>query len=267
MCKILWGMHWHIACDIGDLLILNFFVLFIWNSNLSGQPVVCWFAQSGSLAGTCGAEQGRLWRAFIRGKPGHLWANQRPRRTEPRPGWGQSNDRRELKRNLGQVVRQLNCQTFEWSAWVILPPGEFALLIWDPLLPPSSAVWMSLPRFPYLCTTCASVFVLKWIHLTPWINVFQKKTWFPHSQWKNNLTSHKSQVTVNIRTMKLMLLNSNFWLRVWNPLWNSLKSEIGKWWRVANGVLVPIETFLYIIRGTEEELQRIQPSNPASQHI
>lgn len=161
--------------------------------------------------------------------------NQRPRRTEPRPGWGQSNDRRELKRNLGQVVRQLNCQTFEWSVWVMLLPGEFALLIWDPLLPPSSAIWMSLPRFPYLCTTCASVFVLKWIHLTPWINVFQKKTWFPHSRWKNNLTSHKLQVTVNIRTMKLMLLNSNFWLRVWNPLWNSLKSEIGKWWRGANG--------------------------------
>lgn len=36
MCKILRDMHWHIACDIGDLLILIFFLLFIWNSNLLG---------------------------------------------------------------------------------------------------------------------------------------------------------------------------------------------------------------------------------------
>lgn len=54
----------------------------------------------------------------------------------------------------------------------------------------------------------------------------KKETWFHHSQWKNNLTSHKFQVTVNIQTMKLMLLNSNFWLWVWNLLLKSLKDEI-----------------------------------------
>lgn len=103
--------------------------------------------------------------------------NRRPHRMEPRPGWDQSNDIRELKRNLGQVVRQLNCQTFEWSVRVIELPGEFSLLIWDLLLPLSSAIWESPPQFPYFYTTCASVFVLKWIHLTPWINVISKENW------------------------------------------------------------------------------------------
>lgn len=52
--------------------------------------------------------------------------NQRLHRMELRPGWEQSNDRKELKRNLGEIVRQLDFQTCTGS--VIAPSPECALL-------------------------------------------------------------------------------------------------------------------------------------------